>query len=305
MYIMERKAWINIELACEVLNVKRSSYYSWIKRELNRQPQIKEERELEQKILSIFVKSKNTYGAPRVAEVLQKESKRIGINKIRRKMKELGLKPVGAKKYKATTDSRHKHPVFNNLLERNFNLQQPNKGWVCDITYLWTDEGWYYLAVVIDLFSRQVVGYKLSSRMTKDLVINALTNAVKSRNYPTGVIVHSDRGSQYASNEYKRILAHYGLLGSMSRKGDCWDNAVAESFFATMKKEYVYQTKFRTRIQAHLGTFDYIEAWYNNERIHTKLGGLSPKEFEANYAKMANFSRIEVQTNLVQLPGQL
>ena len=139
--------------------------------------------------------------------------------------------------------------------------------------------------------------------MTKDLVINALTNALKNRNFPSGVIIYSDRGSQYASNEDKRVLANYGLIGSMSKKGDCWDNAVAESFFATLKKEYVYQTKFKTRTQAHLGTFDYIAAWYNNERIHTKLGGLSPKEFEAKYVKMAKLSRVGVQADMVQLPG--
>ena len=303
MYIMERKAWINIGIACEVLNLKRSSYYSWVNRYAKRQELVAKDRELEQIIINTFAKSKNTYGAHRMADELQKQALVISHRKIRRKMKELGLKPVGAKKYKATTNSKHKHPVFNNLLERNFDLKQPNKAWVCDITYLWTDEGWYYLAVVIDLFSRQIVGFKLGSRMTKNLVINALSNALKNRNHPTGVIVHSDRGSQYASNEYKRILGSYGLIGSMSRKGDCWDNAVAESFFATLKKEYVYQTKFRTRVQAHLGTFDYIEAWYNNERIHTKLGGLSPKEFEANYVKMAKFSRIVAQADMVQLPG--
>lgn len=132
------------------------------------------------------------------------------------------------------------------MLERNFDLKQPNKAWVCDITYLWTDEGWYYLAVVIDLFSRKVIGFKLSDRMTKELVIDALKDAYRNRKCPTGVVVHSDRGSQYASNEYKRVLSSYGLIGSMSRKGDCWDNAVPESFFATLKKEYVYQTKLRT-----------------------------------------------------------
>lgn len=298
---MERKAWINIGVACDVLNVKRSSYYSWVKRQSMRPAIIDEERELEQLIITEFAKSRNTYGAPRIIDALGKKSKSVGINKVRRKMKDLGLKPVGARKYKATTNSKHKHPVFSNLLERNFNLQQPNKAWVCDITYLWTDEGWYYLAVVIDLFSRKVIGFKLSSRMTKELVIDALKNAYQTRKCPVGVIVHSDRGSQYASNEYKRVLSNYGLIGSMSRKGDCWDNAVPESFFATLKKEYVYQTKFRTRIQAHLGVFDYIEAWYNNERIHSKLGGLSPKEFELDYMDVVKvkFNQIERQVGRI------
>jgi len=151
---------------------------------------------------------------------------------------------------------------------------------VGDITYIRTNEGWLYLATVIDLFSRKIIGYNMSNRMTKDLVIGALQKALKSRGYPKGVVVHSDRGSQYASNEYKRILKQLGCIGSMSRKGDCWDNAVAESFFATLKKEYVYQTTFNTRTEAQLGIFDYIEAWYNKERIHSTLNGLSPNEFE-------------------------
>lgn len=181
---------------------------------------------------------------------------------------------------------------------RGFDWPQPNKAWVCDITYIWTDEGWYYLATVIDLFSRKVVGHHMNSRMTVNLVINALSKALKNRNYPTGVIVHSDRGSQYAANEYKKYLAKYQLLGSMSRKGDCWDNAHAESFFASLKKEYVFQTKFSTRAQAHLGIFDYIEAWYNNERIHNKLGGLSPREFELKHGLEVRNGRLITQLAL-------
>ena len=161
-------------------------------------------------------------------------------------------------------------------------INKPNQVYVGDITYIRTNEGWLYLATVIDLFSRKLVGYSMGSRMTKDLVIVALQKALKSRGYPKGVIFHSDRGSQYASNEYKRVLKQLGCIGSMSKKCDCWDNAVAESFFATLKKEYVYQTIFKTRLEAQLGIFDYIEAWYNKERIHSTLNGLSPNEFENN-----------------------
>ena len=160
-----------------------------------------------------------------------------------------------------------------------------------DITYIRTDEGWLYLATVIDLYSRKVIGYKMNNRMTKDLVIGALQKALHARQHPKNVIIHSDRGSQYASNEYKAMLSRHQLRGSMSRKGDCWGlrtslrghNAVAESFFATLKKEYVYQTEFKTREQAHLGIFDYIEVWYNKERIHSYLNGDSPVEFEMKY----------------------
>jgi transposase InsO family protein len=199
----------------------------------------------------------------------------------------------GYKKYKVTTtNSNHKYKVFPNLLKRNFKVDRPNKVYVGDITYIRTDEGWLYLATVIDLFSRKIIGQKMSGRMTKDLVIGALLSALKARGYPQGVIVHSDRGSQYASNEYKRILKQHNLLGSMSKKGDCWDNAVAESFFASLKKEYVHNTHFKTRIQAKLGVFDYIEAWYNNERSHSTLDGLSPNEFEKiNSDKFTNFSK--------------
>ncbi len=179
--------------------------------------------------------------------------------------------------------------MFDNLLERNFIVDKPNQVYVGDITYIRTAEGWLYLAVVIDLYSRKVIGYKMSNRMTKDIVISALLNALKARGYPKGVIIHSDRGSQYASNEYKRILKQYGLLGSMSKKGDCWDNAVAESFFASLKKEYVHHTAFATRTQAQSGIFDYIEAWYNAERAHSTIEGLSPNEFEkTNQSKFVN-----------------
>jgi transposase InsO family protein len=198
-------------------------------------------------------------------------------------MRNLGLQVIYRKKFKATTNSQHNLPVFENVLARNFEVSQPYKAWVCDITYLATAEGWHYLAIVVDLFSRKVVGFKLSERMTKELVIGALNSAMESRNYPRRVIVHSDRGSQYASHEYRKLLERFGLIGSMSKKGDCYDNAVAESFFASFKKECIYQTKLETRAKAHLYSFDYIEGWYNSQRSHSKLGNMSPTEVEAKY----------------------
>jgi transposase InsO family protein len=208
-------------------------------------------------------------------------------------MKANNLEAIGCKKFKVTTtNSNHKYKVFDNLLERNFNVEKANQVYVGDITYIKTSEGWLYLATIIDLFSRKVIGYKMSNRMTKDLVITALQTALKNRGYPKGVIVHSDRGSQYASHEYKRILKAYGCIGSMSRKGDCWDNAVAESFFATLKKEYIYQTDFNTRLEAQIGIFDYIEAWYNKERSHSTLKGMSPSQFEeANQSGVVAYSK--------------
>jgi putative transposase len=217
-------------------------------------------------------------------------------------MRENKLFVVSRKKYRVTTNSNHKYKVFDNLLNRNFKVNKPNQVYVGDITYIRTLEGWLYLATVIDLYSRKIIGYKMSNRMTKDLVISALLRALKSRGYPKNVIVHSDRGSQYASNEYKRILKLYGLRGSMSKKGDCWDNAVAESFFATLKKEYVHHTNFKTRVEAQLGIFDYIETWYNNERPHSTLEWLSPNEFEkVNSDKFINnFTKKVENKNLVK-----
>jgi transposase InsO family protein len=190
------------------------------------------------------------------------------------------IRSIVNKKYKATTNSKHKLAVYDNILGRQFNVTKPNHAWVSDITYVATDEGWLYLATVLDLYSNKIIGYSMSDRINKQLVIDALTKALKARAYPSGVIIHSDRGSQYASNEYKSLIEKYDLIGSMSRKANCWDNAVAENFFGIIKKEYISQMKFTTREQAKLGIFDYIEAWYNPHRIHSKIGYLSPNEFE-------------------------
>jgi len=281
MFIRDNSAWINKEIAFEVMELKRSSYYEWETQEIARLQKLAAAKSIEAEVVIEFVKKKKRYGATRLTDSLNKRNVKCSYKKVSAIMSKLQLVPTGYKKFKiTTTDSNHKHKVFENLLARNFNVDKPNLAWVGDITYIRTDQGWVYLATVIDLYSRKVIGHSISSRMTKDLVISALVKAIKSRGYPTGVIVHSDRGSQYASNEYKRILKQYNLHGSMSRKGDCWDNAVAESFFASIKKEYIYQTKFVTKVQAALGVFDYIEAWYNNERIHSHLGVMSPNEFE-------------------------
>lgn len=266
------------------MEVSSSAYYDWISNEQQRVYKNNLELALELQIITAFVDSKRRYGAGKIVKSLKKSGIICNHKKVIAIMSKHNLVPVGKPKYKVTTtDSNHKKAVFANLLERNFTTTAPNQVYVGDITYIKTGEGWLYLATVIDLFSRKIIGYSMSNRMTKDLVISALLKALKARAYPTGVVIHSDRGSQYASNEYKHILKKHGLHGSMSRKGDCWDNAVAESFFATLKKEYVYQTEFKTRAEAMIGIFDYIEAWYNNERIHSTLGAVSPNEFEAFY----------------------
>jgi transposase InsO family protein len=284
MFIKDNCAWINIETACTILNVGKSAYYDWLRNYEIRQAKLLREQELAQNVVNAFNRSHQTYGGSRLFQRLQKDNVPCSYPQILEIMKINDLVPCYSKKYKVTTtNSNHKYKVFDNLLNRDFKAAAPNLVWVGDITYIRTDEGWLYLATVIDLFSRRIIGYQMSNRMTKDLVISALQKALKLRKNPNNVIFHSDRGSQYSSHEYKATLAKNNLRGSMSKKGDCWDNAVAESFFATLKKEYVYQTHFKTRAEAQLGIFDYIETWYNKERIHSYLNGDSPIEFEMKY----------------------
>lgn len=286
MFIKDNCAWVNIETACLILNISKSAYYDWVRNYEERQAKIQREQELVLRVVDTFNRSHRTYGGTRLFQRLQKDHVQCSYQQVLEIMKVNDLIPCYNKKHKViTTDSNHKYQVFDNLLNRDFKTQTPDVVWVGDITYIRTDEGWLYLATVIDLFSRRIIGYKMSNRMTRDLVISALQKALKLRGNPGGVIFHSDRGSQYASHQYKAMLADNHIRGSMSKKGDCWDNAVAESFFATLKKEYVYQTHFKTRDQAQPGVFDYIETWYNKERIHSYLNGNSPVEFEMKYWK--------------------
>lgn len=201
-----------------------------------------------------------------------------------RLMKQGGLAVKTRRKYKATTNSRHNLPVFENILDKQFSsVTRPNQVWVSDITYIWTDEGWLYLAGVVDLYSRKVVGWSMDSTMTADLVLQALDQAVKRQRPGEGLLHHSDRGCQYASKKYKKKLAKHKMVGSMSKKGDCYDNACMESFFATLKKELVYHTKFRTRAAARLAIFEYIEVFYNRKRLHSTLGYVTPEQRERQY----------------------
>lgn len=192
----------------------------------------------------------------------------------------MGLRAKGKKKFKVTTDSNHNLAIFDNLLQRNFYASARNQKWVSDISYVWTDEGWLYLCVYIDLYSRSVIGWSMSKRINKKLVCDALVMALWRRGFPKGVIVHTDRGSQYASKQYAQLLKNHGLIGSMSRKGDCWDNSVAESFFKTIKHEHLHDFSFKTREQAKKEVFEYIETYYNKKRRHSYLGYVTPEMFE-------------------------
>ena len=230
-------------------------------------------------VRAIFHEMKGAYGWPRVWRELAARGVRAGKERVRKLMRAHGLRARGKKKFKVTTDSGHGFPVSPNLLERKFNVEAPNRFWSGDITYIWTDEGWMYLAVVIDLFSRQVVGFSMGERMTRQLVIDALRMAWFRRRPAAGLIFHSDRGSQYASEDFQRELKTFGMKGSMSRKGDCWDNAVTETLFGSLKVERLHGMRFATRRQAKDEVMDWL-VFYNGRRLHSTLGYVSPMAFE-------------------------
>ena len=263
---------------CKVIKVSKSGFYYWMKRQ--REPVTSRERYLYIRILEAYEQSKGRYGSPRIYKTLKSWGVICYENQIAKIMQKHGLKARSKRKYKHTTDSRHSKNIAPNLLERNFKVNTRDIVYVGDITYIWTQEGWLYLATVIDLFSRRIVGWKLSNRITKELVIGALNDAVQKRKPASGLIFHSDRGSQYASDEYVDLLNYYEILPSMSRKGDCWDNAVAESFFKTIKSELVYWHNFKSISEAEMRIFEYIEIFYNKYRLHSSNNYMSPIDFE-------------------------
>lgn len=232
------------------------------------------------RIKTHFLESRQTtYGVPRLQQLLRQQGSCHGKERIRRLMKQQDLKPKAAQRFKVTTDSQHKRPVAANLLGRQFNPPAANIAWAADITYIRTGEGWLYLATVNDLFNRKIVGWSMGTRLVTQLIEDALTMAIRRNNPPRGVIHHSDRGSQYCSDTYQKLLKHYGFICSMSRSGNCYDNAVMESFYHTLKIEAVYGEPFNTRVDAQISLFDYIEVFYNRKRIHSTLGYQTPIEF--------------------------
>jgi putative transposase len=277
-FVLNHRSEFPIFLMCRVFGVSRSGYYAWLTHPESKK--IQDDRVLSQEIAEIHQDSFGTYGSPRVYQELKRRSKRIGENRVARLMRKDGLRAKTKRKFKVTTDSKHNLPVAANLLNREFTPEAPNQRWSSDITYIWTSEGWLYLAVVMDLFSRAIIGWSMSERMTRALVINAFGMAVKRRNPAPGLLHHSDRGSQYASADYQAILAKYRVICSMSRKGNCWDNAPVESFFSTLKREHVFHNFYRDRIQARQSIFVYIEQFYNRKRIHSALGYKTPNEME-------------------------
>lgn len=261
-----------------MLSIERSGYYAWLKRKPGKRAISNDG--LDKKIIAIFKIHHGRYGAQRITDELCDNGETCSKNRVARRMKYLGLRAKAKKKFKVTTDSKHNLPVAPNLLNRDFIATGPNQKWVGDISYVWTDEGWMYLAVVIDLYSRAIVGWSIQSTMSRQLVCDAFMMALWRRGFPRGALFHSDRGSQYCSNDYQKMLKMYGFICSMSRKGNCWDNAVAESFFHSMKTELIFTERYATREIAKQSIFQYIEVYYNRVRRHSALGSIPPETFE-------------------------
>ena len=267
---------------CRVLEVSRSGYYAWLKRPVCARRI--EDKQISVEIRELHAESRQTYGSPRIHEALLDKGRHVSRKRIARLMTEEGIYGREKRKFKHTTDSNHPYPIAPNVLERNFNTERPDEVWVGDITYVATMEGWLYLAVLIDLCTHQVVGWSMSANIDRFLALDAFDMAVARRRPPPGLIHHTDRGSQYACPDYQLALKVNGFQPSMSRKGNCWDNAVAESFFGAIKQELIYRYVFTTRDAARQAIFDYIEVFYNRRRLHSSLGYMSPIEFE-----LANF----------------
>ena len=266
---------------CLHLEVSASGYYDWQKRRLSPSPRALEDQALVQEINQIHTRSRQTYGVPRVEKELRKKGRCHGRNRVARLMKQKGLCGRQKGRYRVqTTDSNHDQPIAPNRLAQAPKATAPNQLWVADITYIETQEGWLYLAAILDLYSRKIVGWAMSERIDTVLVLKALAMALLHRSPPANLLFHSDRGVQYASGDYRLALSQAGLVASMSRKGNCYDNAAMESFWSTLKLELIYREPLATRAQARRAIFDYIETFYNRERLHSALGYNSPVDFE-------------------------
>ena len=265
-----------VRLMCRVLSVSPSGYYAW----RDRRPSVRAQRRaaLDGKVREAFAAERGRAGAPRLSRRLQ-----TGRRQVAESLRRQGLRAKAARKFKATTNSNHSLPVAENLLQQDFTAPGRDQVWVGDITYIDTAEGWLYLAAVLDLYSRKIVGWSMSDRMTAVLVCDALRMALFRRHRPRGVIMHSDRGSQYCSREHRALLDAHGLIASMSAKGNCYDNAAMESWNHSLKVEAIHGERFDTRAQAKAHVFDYIEAYYNRNRLHSTLGYLCPDEFERTH----------------------
>ena len=267
-----------VEKMCKVLEVKRSSYYKRRNREKGKR--FRENKILLEKIKEVFVSSKERYGSPRITAELNRQGIRCNKKRIARLMNKNGIAARMFRKYRNTTNSDHNHQRSENVLMREFTRHKSNEVWTSDITYIRTDEGWLYLAAVIDIYSRKVIGWQLDKNLNSDLVERALENALMDRKVESGIIFHSDQGVQYASESFRKLLKANGFIQSMSRRGNCYDNAITETFFHTLKTELTSRTKYRTRQEARRSIFEYIEIFYNRRRLHSAIGYRTPVEYE-------------------------
>ncbi len=271
----------SIPFMCRMLHLSRSGYYAWLGRPPSKRT--REEGRLEAEIKAAHTRTRQTFGPERLQRDLESHGVKVGLFRIRRIRKKLGIRCKQKKKFKATTNSQHTLPVAENLLNQEFVTTAPNRVWFSDITYIRTEEGWLYLAAHKDLFTGEVVGYAMGPRMTKNLVMQSLIKAVSAKRPGPGLIHHSDRGSQYCSHEYRKMLDRFGMKTSMSRKGDCYDNAPMESFWGMLKNELVYHRHYRTREEAIREIAEHIEVFYNRQRRQRRLGYLTPAAYERRY----------------------
>lgn len=279
VFIQKHVSQHSVVRLCAALGVSRGGYYSWLSRPESQRT--REDRQLLLRIRAAFRENRRSYGSPRIHAELREEGVRCGRHRVARLMRQDRLQARSRRRFKSTTQSAHSHEVAANELQRQFQVAVPDRCWAGDITYIWTQEGWLYLAVLLDLCSRRIVGWAVSDRLTEELTLKALDQALTHRRPGAGLLHHSDRGSQYASRRYRKRLARHGLRASMSRRGDCWDNAVVESFFSSLKTELFTGRRWpETRQQALRELFDYIEVFYNRKRRHSALGYLSPSRFE-------------------------
>jgi putative transposase len=277
----------HVTTMCRVLQVKKAGYYAWVSRPPSRHAEA--DAQLAAAITTIYQKTHRRYGSPRVHEELKAQGHAHGVKRVARIMREEGLRAKTPRRFRVTTDSEHPHPIAPNVLDRQFAVERDaarDRVWIGDITYLATREGWLYLAVVLDLASRRVIGWAMRHTLEGALTRDALGMALAGRHPAPGTLHHSDRGSQYAAGDYQDMLIAHGMDRSMSRVGNCWDNAVAESFFATLKRELADDADWTTRDEARTAVFEYIEVWYNQQRRHSSLGYLSPAAFELQQIRM-------------------
>jgi putative transposase len=280
-WIEERQDEWSITLLCHTLGVSRAGYYAWLARKAS-DAEVRR-AELTEEVKAIHAEVKGRYGSPRIHAELVDRGHACSVNYVAQVMREAGIAARTKRKFRQTTDSNHELPTAENVLDRDFDPERPNESWCADVTYIPTREGWLYLAVVEDLFSRRIVGWSMDATMTSRLVVDALEMALAGRlkgSSPSGLVAHSDRGSQYASEHYQRRLSEERITCSMSRRGNCWDNAAMESFFASLKKELVHDEDYATREEAKASIFEYIEAFYNRVRRHSSLGYVAPDEYE-------------------------